>query len=180
MNMKKIFLYAIALAAGLFSATSCEKEEIGGAATEAMAGEWYVTAAAVDDNGEVVYEDADLFGIGNFHLDTYNAASNSATEMWIDDNMNFWEFKARITVDLSAKTFSATDAQNERYDNPEECLVTISNGKILPGAATTPSKMPADSIVFNVSFSDDSYPASYGYAQYRVSGYRYTGFKDDE
>ncbi|MDR3188200.1 MAG: hypothetical protein LBT94_03325 [Prevotellaceae bacterium] len=160
--------------------TSCEKEEAGGTATEAMAGEWYVTAVAVDESGEVVYEDEDLFGIGHFHLDTYNTSANTSTEMWIDDNTNFWEFKVKIKVDLASKTFGATDAQNAHYDNPEDCLVTITNGKILYGAATTPSKMPADSIVFNVTFSDDDYPAQYGYASYRISGYRYTGFENDD
>ena len=178
--MKKIVLYTIVLAAGLLSISSCAKDEIGGTATEAMAGEWYVTAVAIDGNGEVVYEDADLFDIGHFHLDTYNTASNGTTEMWIDDNTNFWEFKIKIKIDLAAKTFQATDVPNEYYSDPEDCLVTISNGKILPGAATTPSKMPADSIVFNVSFSDDLYPAAYGYAEYRISGYRYTGFVNDD
>jgi hypothetical protein len=175
--MKKTVLYTIALAATLFIA-ACEKEDIGGAASEAMAGEWYVTAAAIDGNGDVV--DEDFFGIGRFHLDTYNTASNGTTEMWIDDNTNFWEFKIKIKIDLAAKTFQATDVPNEYYSDPEDCLVTISNGKILPGAATTPGKMPADSIVFNVSFSDDPYPAAYGYAEYRISGYRYTGFVNDD
>jgi hypothetical protein len=173
--MKKILLYTIAWAAGLFLITSCEKEEAGGTAAKALAGEWYVTVTAVDDNGGVVYEDEDLFGIGHFHLDTYNTSSNSDTEMWIDDNENFWEFKTKINIDLAAKTFQTTDAQNEYYD----CKVTISNGKILYGAATTPSKMPADSIVFNISFDDDPYPGAYGYANYRIAGYRYTGFEND-
>jgi hypothetical protein len=176
--MKKIILYTIAL--GLLLATSCKKDEIGGTATEAMAGEWYVTITAIDGNGNVVYEDADLFGIGNFHLDTYNTSSNNSTEMWIDDNTNFWEFKTKINVDLSTKTFQTADAPNEYYANPEDCLITISNGKILTGAATTPGKSPADSIVFHVSFSDDTYPAVYGYAEYRISGYRYTGLVNDD
>ena len=57
--------------------------------------------------------------------------------------------------------------------------LTITNGKILPGAATTPSGMPADSIVFNVTFNDDTYPTDYGFDSYRVAGYRYTGFTKD-
>ena len=47
------------------------------------------------------------------------------------------------------------------------------------GAATTPSGMPADSIVFIVTFDDDDYPEAFGYYGYRVSGYRYTGFAAD-
>jgi hypothetical protein len=180
-HMKKIFLYTMILASGLFAA-SCEKDEVGGTATEDMAGEWYVTVTAVDENDNVVYEDADLFGIGNFHLDTYNTAANGTSEMWIDDNEIFWGFKVKINIDLAAKTFHVAAAQNLSpvYSDPEECLVTITNGKILYGAATTPSKMPADSIVFNVSFSDDNPPEVNGYANYRISGYRYTGFKNDE
>jgi len=46
--------------------------------------------------------------------------------------------------------------------------------------ATTPSGMPADSLVYYVSFSDDENPAAYGYAKYKVSGYRRTGFASDE
>ncbi len=174
--MKKIFLYTVLLLSGFLFSTSCEKEKAGNTATEKMAGEWYVIGVAVDADGNVVFDDEDLFGIGRFHLDTYNSSSNSPTEMWIDDNGNFWEFKAKIAVDLNTMTFQATDAQNEYYD----IQVTISNGKIMYGAATTPSGMPADSIVFTVNFSDDTYPTDYGFAAYRISGFRYTGFTRDE
>jgi hypothetical protein len=40
--------------------------------------------------------------------------------------------------------------------------------------------MPADSIVFTVSFDDDNYPEQLGYAAYRIAGYRYTGFAGDD
>jgi hypothetical protein len=58
--------------------------------------------------------------------------------------------------------------------------VTISGGKILPKAATNPHGTAADSIVFYVSFSDDEYPDLYGYAKYKISGYRYTGLTSDD
>jgi hypothetical protein len=168
--MKKIILYTIAL--GLLLATSCKKDEIGGTATESMAGEWYVTINVIID--EEVY--IDPYNYGNIHLDTYNTAANSATEMWIDDNGNFWQFKVKAAVDLATKTFQATDARESYYyEAPDECFVTISGGKILPGAATTPGKSPADSIVFNATFSDD--PDGY---IYQFTGYRYTGLKSDE
>ena len=70
------------------------------------------------------------------------------------------------------------------------CNITITDGKILKGAATTPSGMPADSIVFYVEFDDDYTlddegnvvyaPEYYGFKNYRVSGYRYTGFTNDD
>ncbi len=173
--MKNIKLY-ISLLIFSLSFISCEKEEIGGTAMEKMAGEWYVTAVAIDENGDVVYEDEDLFGIGHFHLDTYNAASNTTTELWVDDHGNFWDFKVKADADLSSKTYSVTDGQNVSYDSK----VTISNGMILNGAATTPSGAVADSIVFTVSFDDDPYPAAYGYSAYRIAGFRYTGLTADD
>jgi len=176
MNMKKIFLYTALLISGLLLITSCKKDPIGGTATEKMAGHWYVTAVAVDSSDNLVYSDDQLFGIGHFHLETYNDAANSSTKMWVNDNGNFWDFKVKVNVDLNSLTFQVDTAQNVAYD----CKVTIMNGKILPGAATTPSGVAADSIVFNVSFNDDTYPADYGYAYYRVAGFRYTGFTRDE
>jgi len=171
--MKKLFLYTALLVSGLFFITSCEKDKIGNTATEKMAGEWYVTGDAIDADGNIV--ESDWFGIGHFHLDTYNTSSNSTTEMWINDNGNMWEFQTKVNTDLNAMTFQATDAQNVAYDSK----LTITNGKILLGAATTPSGAPADSIVFTVKFDDDTYPAKYGFSAYRVAGFRYTGLTND-
>lgn len=174
--MKKILIYTVVLVVSLFFTVSCEKEEIGGTATEEMAGEWYVTVVAVDADGNVVFEDDDLFGIGNFHLDTYNTSSNSPTEMWVDDHGNFWDFKVKAIADLGTKNFQGTDLQNEYYD----VLVNISDGEIIYDAATTPGGMPADSIMFNVTFGDDTYPEDFGFDTYRVAGYRYTGLTNDD
>jgi len=175
--MNKLFIYTMILVAGVFL-SSCEKEDILDTATVNMAGDWYVTADAVDADGEIVYKDEDLFGIGSFHLDTYNSASNESTNMWIDDNGNFWDFKAKMDINYSEKTFDVADFSNASY---EGCLVNISEGKILYDAATTtPSGAVADSIVFYISFSDDDYPAAYGYSKYRIAGYRYTGLAADE
>ncbi len=172
--MKKTIYLLMGLAGLLF--TSCEKDEIGGTATESMAGEWYVTADAVDDAGNVVYED--LFGLGNFMLNTYNTASNANDKLYVDDRGNFWEFRLRVNCDLSSLTFQSNGGvANEAYDG---CDVTISGGKILPKAATNPHGTAADSIVFYVSFSDDEYPDLYGYAKYKISGYRYTGLTSDD
>ncbi len=174
--MKKA-IYLLMMCMGV-AFTSCEKDEIGGTATEALAGEWYVTVTAVDDNGTTVYEDDELFGLGNTFLLTYNTAANVATEMYVSDLGYFWDYTVRVNCDVNSLTFSTNGSvANEAYD---DCNVTIEDGKILSGAATTPSGMPADSIVFYVSFSDDPYPAAYGYAKYKVSGYRYTGFTADD
>lgn len=163
------------MCAGAALFASCEKDEIGGTATEALAGEWHVTVDAVDDAGNVVAED--FFDVGKIMNITYNTVDNVADKMYVSDLGNFWDYTVVVNCDVNALTFSSDGyVQNEAYD----CQVNIEGGKMLPRAATTPSGMPADSIVYYVSFSDDTYPAAYGYAKYKVSGYRYTGFVADE
>lgn len=175
--MKKTFLFSIVMSVSIFLLTSCEKDDIGGTKVESMAGEWYVTAVAVDEEDNLVYTDDDLFALGYFHLDTYNLSSNDGKKMWIDDNANFYfHFKNQVDIDLSTLNFSCNEVENA-YD---ENTITISNGKILNAAATTPSGSPADSIVFNVNFDNDAYPEKYGYASYRIAGYRYTGLTNDD
>ncbi len=172
--MKKVIYYLTMICAGVLFA-SCEKDEIGGTATEALAGEWHVTVDAVDDAGNLVMSDP--FGLGKTMVITYNTVENVSNRMYVSDLGNFWDYTAVVNADCNALTFSSDgDVQNEAYD----CLVNIEDGRMLPGAATTPSGMPADSIVYYVSFSDDNYPAAYGYSKYKVSGYRYTGFAADE
>ena len=169
---KAIYLLLMAVCAVM---TSCEKEEIGGTATQALAGEWYVTADAVDKYGNVLEED--FFGIGHFHVNTYNTAANVPNEIWVDDLGNFWEFKVKASADVNNCTFSTPDSvANAYYD----CKVLIEGGKILPDAATTPHGTAADSIVFYVSFNDDTCPENFGFAKYRISGYRYTGLASDD
>lgn len=175
--MMKKYLSFLMLAA-LFSFTACDvetDEEPGGTSVEKMAGFWMVTVDAVDEAGAVLGED--FFGMGRIQVNTYNTAANSATEMWIDDQGNFWNFKLKVNVDYPNRTFTTNGAKdNTSY---EDCQVTIDGGKILEGAGLTPSGMPADSIVFYISFSDDTYPQEYGFAKYKVSGFRYTGFEAD-
>ena len=173
--MKKLIYFACMLV-GLFMMTSCEKDEIGGTATQSLAGEWYVVADAADASGNVVAED--FFGSGRFLLNTYNTAANKATERWIDDNGNFWEFKIKLSCDTQNLTFQSNGAvANVAYDG---CDVTIEGGKIVVGGAETPHGTKADYIEFYVSFSDDDYPASNGFDKYKISGYRYTGLTEDD
>lgn len=172
--MKKA-IYLLMLAVSMVF-TSCEKDEIGGTATEALAGEWYVRLDCVDASGNVVYTGEELFGIGRFHLNTYNTAANNVNEIWVDDLGNFWEFKVKASADINNLTFQANNAANNYYN----CNVTIEGGKITLNGATTPHGTPADAIEFYVSFDDDSYPAELGYAKYKISGYRYTGLVSDD
>lgn len=177
--MKKLLYFAaLLLCAGL---TSCEKEEIGGTATEAMAGKWYVSVDAVDESGNLVYSDDELFGMGRFHIITNNTAANIPTEMVVNDLGGFWRFKVKVNCDQQSLTFQTNTTQNNNlWPDYEDINVSITDGKILPKAGRQNNGAPADSIVFYVSFSDDEYPAAYGYAKYKVSGIRYSGLEEND
>ncbi len=175
--MKKNIFSILSLVLLLLAASSCEKDSIGGTETEATAGDWYCSMAAVDENGESV--DDDWFGLGNFHVITFNTADNVSNQMWISDegaNGEYFPFKIKINVDAANATFQAEAAKNEFASN----LVTITGGKIVKDGAKTPSGMPADYIEFYISFDDDKFPGAYGFKCYKVTGYRYTGFVADE
>ena len=159
--------------------TSCEKEEVGNTATVATAGQWYVTVDAVDESGNVVYEDADLFGLGRVLLLTANTAANSATEMIVDDLKNFWGYRVKVTVDPVNMTFATNTTENNNL-NGEDINVTITGGKIVKDGGVQNNGSKADYIEFYVNFSDDKYPAAYGYAKYHVYGIRYSGLAEND
>jgi hypothetical protein len=177
--MKK---YMILLFASLtFALAGCEREtEPGGTAVEKMAGDWWVTVDMVE-NGTVVAKDL----VGHIQMSTYNTAANLPTEMFVDDLANFWDYKGKVKADAGLLTFGSEDeVTNLSY---EDSKFKITNGKILLNQALSPSELPVDSIVFEVSFNDDGYyddndeyvAAPYAYT-YRVSGFRRTGFADDD
>ncbi len=111
--MKKIIYLASMLLCVAFA--GCEKEDIGETATVGLAGDWYVVVDAVDENGEIVYEDADLFGIGKFHLLTYNASANNDNQLFVDDLGSFWEFKVKTDFDKATGTFGISDVEKYIY-----------------------------------------------------------------
>ncbi len=155
----KILIFFAFVALGLMSCDLGDDPAVGGTATQAMAGEWWVT-----------------FSIGGEDLTGYtltttsNTAANSTSEFLVTDNANAWDYKVKCPINLDAKTFSGTSLANLTYD----ITVNITDGKILPGAATTTGGNVTDSIYFKVEFSDD--PGNL----YEVAGYRRTGFLEDE
>ena len=177
--MKKVLFFAtLLLCMGL---TSCEKEDIGGTATESMAGEWYVTVDAADANGNVVEGFEDLFGLGKIHVLTYNASDNNPNVLIVDDLENFWGFKAKTNCDQKTLTFSTSTSENNNLvDGYDDINVTITGGKIIKNGGVQNNGSKADYIEFYVSFSDDAYPAAYGYANYKVSGVRYSGLEEND
>ena len=172
-TMKKIYTFILTVVAFAFTACDVVTDiEPGGTSVEKMAGLWTVT---IDAEGKVVIEDP--YGLEYSQVSTYNTAANTATEMWLDDGENFWKYKLKVVVDYANRTFTSNGEKDNSY---YESKVTVDGGKILEGAATTPSGMPADSIVFYVSFDDDDAPGDYGFNKYKVSGFRYTGFPADK
>lgn len=175
--MKKVLYLATLLFCAVF--TSCEKEEVGNTAAVATAGQWYVTVDAADESGNVVEGFEDLFGLGRHLLVTANTASNLATEMIVDDLQNFWGYRVKVTVDPVNMTFATNTTENNNL-NGDEINVTISGGKIIKDGGTQNNGSKADYIEFYVSFSDDAYPAAYGYKNYKVSGIRYSGLAEND
>lgn len=166
--MKNILKYLII---SLFVAGfgSCAKEEIGGTAVQDMCGEWYVVVDGVDANGNVTMEDP--FGMGYFPIYTYNTNANVPTEMYIDDQGAFWEFRVIANVDYTGKTFSATSA----LDDYNGITVDVANGKVVKDGDKSMAGYTADGISFMVKFSDDENIAE-GYWDYLwIHGYRRTG-----
>lgn len=190
--MKKSLYSIFALIAMLVAFTSCEKDEVENTATVDMAGEWHVRVYAIDAaTGEVV--DDDMFGDGDYNITTSNTAANVANEMWlIDANGYVFPYQVRIDVNPSNMTFnSSTDAENlfgpsgYVYQNFEELLagetVTVTDGKIIKDGYTKANGIKVDYIEFFVSFSKDPFPGKYGLAkEYKICGFRYTGFVEDE
>ena len=177
--MKKIIFFA----AALLALAACSKEEIGGTATESMAGDWYVTVEAVAEDGTVIDDD---FNGGRVHMLTYNTAENVATKMYIDDlgttNGEFLGMKAQITCDPAAMTFASegiVDNETSHSGNVSDKL-QIMDGKILLKAGRQNNGSVADSIDFYMKYSEDAYAKKYKYSKYHIHGVRYSGLVEND
>jgi len=170
--MKKyISMMAMALMLSM-SFTACDvetDEKPGGTNIEKMCGYWDVMWYAVDANGEIL----DEWTEGTIY--TYNKADNSTTQMWLDDKGTYWNFQFLVDIDYNAKTFRA---DSRDYDAAGSGQAVVTNGKILEGAGKNLHGAPTDSIAFEVSFNDDSYPEKYGFDHYLVTGIKHSGFTE--
>ncbi len=160
MKNKLLILFAF-LSIGMMSCDLGNDPDVGGTATQAVAGEWYTTFTIAGE---------DVYGLGYQLITTANTAANVPTEFIIYDDAHTWDYKVKTPLNLNAKTFGGTSLPNLSYD----ITVNIANGKILPGAATSSGGNVTDSIYFEAEFSDD--PGTI----YQVAGYRRTGFLEDE
>ena len=127
--MKKIIFFATALLA----MAACSKDEIGGTAMESMAGQWYCTVDAVDDNGNIITQTPDgtpnygedYWGVGRTLVLTYNVAANNSTQMWVNilGIGNFasdyntprypdYDFITKVNCNQGTLTFSSDESEN--------------------------------------------------------------------
>jgi hypothetical protein len=158
----KYFKYVSILS--LFALLACDlggEPEVGGTKVQAMAGEWWIS---------VLVGGTDI-GAGYHLITTSNTAANTATDLLLDDG-GLWPAKVVANVDIRALTFSPATNLDNKYSSVIK--VSIIEGKILKGAATTPGLNKTDSIYVKFEFSDD--PGT----QYEYAGYRRTGFQEDE
>lgn len=176
---------------------------------ESMAGQWYCTIDAVDDNGNPIDGGEDYFGIGGPTMVlTYNVAANNATQMWVNimGVGNFaadyntpkypdYDFCAKVNCNQSAMTFAVTEAENiaepviwshededgnEIIDAQVNPMPVTIDGKILKGAGHQNNGSVADSIIMYVIYKNDPWYPDDGYAKYRISGIRYSGLVEND
>lgn len=161
--MNKIFKYIGILTIGI-SMAACDaggEPDIEGTKLQAMAGEWWIN----------VLIDGEDIGAGYNLITTSNTAANNETDLLLDDH-ELWPAKVVTKVNLGSMTFTAAPDLVNSYD--PDIKVSVIEGKILKGAATTPGGNKTDSIYVKFEFSDDAG------TQYEYAGYRRTGFREDE
>ena len=175
--MKKVLYFAALLfCAGL---ASCEKDEIGGTATESMAGDWYVTVDCIDKAGNVAIED---FNEGRFHVLTYNSAENVGNKLYVDDLYNLLGMKALAICDQNAMTFATPDTVDNisAHSKYVSDRVIVTNGKIIKNGGRQNNGSVADSISFYFEYTEDAYADAYEYKKYHIHGVRYSGLEEND
>lgn len=170
MKIKHLLIFPLFLCMGFLTACDDDDDEdIEYTATYPISGDWTVTYSIETAPGEYqpLVEDTELL--------IYNTAENVATEVWVDDDGHFWDFKVRTPVNISALTFGGNELQNVSYNSQ----VNISDGQVFLNAVEVNTIM-RDSIFFRVSFNDDEdaegNPDPFG-TTYVVYGHRSTGFE---
>ncbi|KOS06436.1 hypothetical protein AM493_10620 [Flavobacterium akiainvivens] len=147
--------------------TSCEDKgyddyDAGNMPTQALNGEWYI---------DISDEAGNLYATHTLHK-TYdnNGALFITDRVGSANSFTGWWLETPLDYNLETLTFSATDSPNSADDS----VVTITEGKILKGAAHSPSGVVADSIYFKGVFDYDPETVLI------FSGFRRTGFEEDE
>ncbi|MBB6612245.1 hypothetical protein H7F15_14440 [Pontibacter sp. Tf4] len=164
MKLKYSYLLIMLLSVGfLASCDDDDDDEIEFTATYPLSGDWTVNYSIETAPGqfEPLVEHGEVL--------IYNTSENVPTEIWVDDQGNFWDFKTKSPADANARTFGGEGLQDVQHD----AVVNIANGQVFLDAVTV-NGIKRDSIYFQVSFSDDEEPFG---TIYHVYGHRSTGFE---
>lgn len=170
--MKRIILPIVSI---LLIITSCDiKEDFVNEESKVveMCGEWYV------HYDHHVYG-LDPFGWGYGSIITYNTSADNGLEMWLGDTDGFWTYQVKLPVKITDLTFGSQDTVINAVDG-YDIKVLVQNGKIIKDISTRPSGAVADSIYFELWFEDLEDATGIASDTLFVSGYRRTGFLEDE
>lgn len=137
-----------------------------------LAGEWYV------HYDHPVYG-ADPFGYGYTSIITYNTSADDGKEIWISDQGNFWTYQVKIPANVTSLSFGSQDTVINHIDG-YDIKVLVRNGKIIKNASKRQSGAIADSIYFELWFEDLEGSTEIANDTLLVSGFRRTGFLEDE
>lgn len=172
MRKNIIYLVSLALLMSVLFIGCDEEPEIWMSSTADFDGNWFLRY-------DHSYYGIDPFGAGRTEHYTYNTSDNDGLYIWLDDDGNFWDYKVKVPVDKSTLTFGSNDTLTSIVDG-YEIKVLIRNGIIVKDAVTLPSTSVVDSIYFEVWFEDLAGSTGIISDTLFVSGYRKTGFEEDE
>jgi hypothetical protein len=137
---KTIFLFLIVAALGSITACKRTLPDYGHSAVVKMANNWWVT---VDGSA------------GHYYFATYNASSNSADSLWIDDANKTIGLKTLTVANYAKLTFSSTNTPNLDIPFTDPDSVSVFNGKVITLGGHSKSGVATDSLYLQVLFSDD-------------------------
>lgn len=180
---RNIFLTLLGVLALGFGITSCEKldslddyksVDVGGTATAKLSGEYFIHLDYYDAGTSTWVLDG--FGIGYKKIIISNTAANKADSVWIND-LNIWPTLARVSCNSTTGVFNPGVS-----DNIQDAGETfeVMNGKVLTEGCVTESGNKSDSIYIEFVWSDIAAANLPAGTLTRFSGYKRTGFIEDE
>lgn len=152
--------------------SACHKEEVSdiddNTSIGYLAGTWDVTLDAIDADGNLIWNDAEFYQLGQVQIRTYSAGQQVKDSLWLEDvDGAIWNFRVKIGCDIDSGTLSLEDGENRT----RQTGVHIEQGRIIKDAARLADGTTTDSIYLYILFSDDN-EASLYYDFMRISGHR--------
>ena len=128
-----------------------------------MAGDWWVIALEPDGV-------TPAFGGDYVMVTTTNTAADDGVTMLIDDHQNYFEFRTKIDINSSDRTFTGNDNVELYYDGE----IVLGNGSMTSNTYTTTTGTAVDEIYFEAEFD------WFAGVTFIFKGHKRTGFLEDE